>query len=391
MSSQKNGMPYSPLHFLGALGAGGLAVSFYMYLMWMTPHPGSPIPSFASLLAALSNGEWLVQGLVVLGMAGVAFFAAMHVGLLIQNIRHFLAWKKTPAYKTLCQSNGETQLMAAPLTFAMTINVAFILGAVFVPGLWESRETLFPLALIGFAVVGYYALRIYLDFISRVLTEGGFDCAKNNSLGQMVSVFAFSMVAVGFSSVAAMSHEKVVLALGFLGAAFFVTVAVVLGAMKLILGFRAMMEHKAEAETTPTLLVVIPILTVLGIAIYRLKMSLIHNFDVQIAPAEISAFLIVLFSMQLFFGLLGWMVMRRVKYLDRWVKGGERSAGAYALVCPGVALFVLGNFVVNVGLVRLGLLDTFSVAYVVLYLPLIYLQIATIWLFFTLVRRLRLG
>lgn len=40
---------YGPMHFLGALGAGGLAVSFFMYLMWLTPHEGSPIPTFASL------------------------------------------------------------------------------------------------------------------------------------------------------------------------------------------------------------------------------------------------------------------------------------------------------------------------------------------------------
>ena len=29
--------PYTPQYFLAALGAGGLAVSFFMYLLWMTP------------------------------------------------------------------------------------------------------------------------------------------------------------------------------------------------------------------------------------------------------------------------------------------------------------------------------------------------------------------
>jgi hypothetical protein len=172
----------------------------------------------------------------------------------------------------------------------MTVNVLFIAGAVFVPNLWGSREMLFPLALAAFAIIGFYGLKIYLDFFSRILTQGGFDCAKNNSLGQMMSVFAFSMIGVGFSAVAAMSHEKTVLALGFFGAVFFIVASIILGVIKLVLGFRAMMEHKAEAETTPTLWIIIPILTVLGIAIYRLKMSLMHNFHVEIAPAEIALF-----------------------------------------------------------------------------------------------------
>ncbi|MFA5041570.1 MAG: hypothetical protein WC464_08065 [Bdellovibrionales bacterium] len=384
----KNFSSYSPLLFLNSLGAGGLAISFYMYLMWMTPHQGSPIPSFGSLMAALQGGGVLIPSLVVIGMAGVALFSAYHVGLLVWNVRRFWAWKDTLAYSELRRSNGETQLMALPLTYAMTINVLFIACAIFVPNLWEAREFLFPVALIGFLAVGIYALRLYLTFITRVLTDGGFDCAKNNSLGQMISVFAFSMIGVGFSSVAAMSHDKSVLALGFFGAVFFISVAVFLGAIKIVLGFRAMMKYKTDAETTPTLWVIIPILTVIGIAVYRLKMSLIHNFDVKISPAEIAVFLAVLFSIQLFFGLIGWFVMKRAKYMERWVDGNERSAGVYALVCPGVALFVLANFVINIGLVKTGLLDPMSAAYGAFYIPLVYLQAITVRLFFKLNKKM---
>lgn len=30
---------YRPLYFLASLGAGGMAVSFFMYLMFLVPHP----------------------------------------------------------------------------------------------------------------------------------------------------------------------------------------------------------------------------------------------------------------------------------------------------------------------------------------------------------------
>ncbi len=383
---KKMGETYSPIYFLNALGAGGLAISFYMYLMWFTPHEGSPIPTFASLAEAM-NGPLSLRAMVAIGLTGIALFSFIHLRLLVWNFRQFRAFKKTDAYKTLRKSNGESQLMTLPLTFAMTINVLFIIGAVFVPNLWGSREMLFPLALAAFAIIGFYGLKIYLDFFSRILTEGGYDCAKNNSLGQMISVFAFSMIGVGFSSVAAMSHEKAFFTLGIFGAVFFVATAIILGVIKLVLGFRAMMEHKAEAETTPTLWIIIPILTVIGIAIYRLKMSLMHNFHIEASPAEVALFLVVLLVIQLFFGLIGWSVMRKAGYMKRFVDGNEKSAGAYALICPGVALFVLGNFVLA-WLAKAGVIERMSTLHGVLYAPLVYLQVLTIVLFFKLNKKL---
>jgi hypothetical protein len=36
---------YSPLYFLAALGAGGLSVTFFMWLMHWLPHPGRSVPT----------------------------------------------------------------------------------------------------------------------------------------------------------------------------------------------------------------------------------------------------------------------------------------------------------------------------------------------------------
>lgn len=379
---------YSPLFFLASLGAGGLAVSFFMYLMWLTPHQGSPIATFASLTQAWETGDALTKAIIAVGVIGVAIFAVLHYRLLIWNFRQYAAWARTPAYDALRASNNETQLLAAPLTVAMAVNVGFIVGAVFVPGLWDIREILFPGALLAFAAAGLWATRIFLSFIGRVLAKGGFDCARNNSLGQMLSVFAFSMVGVGFSAAAAMSHETVVSAIGFLGAVFFITAAVVLGVIKLVLGFRAMMEHAAAEETTPTLWIVIPILTVIGIAIYRLKMALAHNFGGAVTAGEIFSFLAVLVSAQILFGLIGWAVMKRVGYFERWVSGPERSPGSFALICPGVALFVSANFLINAGMLKLGLFETLSATHLALYVPLIALQLITIKVFFQLSAKL---
>ncbi|MGY6645736.1 MAG: TsoY family (seleno)protein [Salinarimonas sp.] len=387
-TARPQAVPYTPQYFLAALGAGGLAVSFFMYLLWMTPHTGAPIPHFASLSADFAQAGLALQALMIVAIAGIAFFAVWHVRLLIWNLGRYAAWARTPAFARFREGNMESQLMALPLALAMSVNVAFVTGAVFVPGLWGIREALFPLALAAFAGIGILAFRIYLAFISRVLVEGGYECAKSNNLGQMIAVFAFAMIGVGFSASAAMSAVPATAAIGFVGASFFLAAAIVLGAIKLVLGFRAMMEFRAGAETTPTLWIVIPFLTVIGIGIYRLKMSLAHQFGVPVSDGEIFALLSAFLGIQLLFGLIGWAVMRRVGYFGRWVNGPEKSPGAFALVCPGVALFVFGNFMINPGLVGIGVVAPFSLAYGALYLPLVAVQLATIWLFVKLTRKL---
>jgi len=375
---------YSPLYFLASLGAGGLAVSFFMYLMWMTPHKGAPIPSFSTLMAAFETGSLPMQALIVVGATGIALFAFLHLRLLFWNLARFREWKTTANYQALRSGNGENQLMAAPLALAMTVNVMFIVGAVFVPGLWEIAEYLFPFALLAFAAIGVWSLSIFGDFMGRVLTEGGFDCAKNNSLGQMLSVFAFAMIGVGFSASAAMSHNATVSVIAFLGAAFFAFAALVFGAIFLVMGFRSMMENIAEKETSPTLWIIIPFLTVIGITFYRLFKGLEHNFGVEWAAGSVFSYLAFLFAIQLVFGFLGYVVMKRFGYFEHYVSGDGRSPGSYALICPGVALFVFANFLIHPGLVGIGVLDKFSVAYFALYVPLVALQLLTIRTFFRL-------
>ncbi len=383
-SDQHPTPPWQPLHFLAALGAGGLAVSFFMYLMWMTPHAGQPIPSFTTLSAAFADGSLGMRALIALSVTGIAVFTVLHVRLLIWNIVRFRQWHPTETAMTMRRSNTGSAVMAAPLAFAMAINVGFIVGAVFVPGLWENAEYLFPLALIAFAGIGAYAMKLFSGFMTQMIVEGGFDCAKNNSLAQMLSVFAFAMVGVGFSASAAMSHNAVTSVIGFSGSVFFIGAALIFGALFFMMGFRSMFENKANPETVPTLWVTIPFITVVGIAIYRLNMALDHNFGVEWLVGDRFAFLISLFAVQLLFGVIGYAVMKRTRYFETYVTGEAKSPGSFALVCPGVALFVFANFVINPGLVGLGVMEKFSIAWYVAYAPLVALQVLTIATFFRL-------
>lgn len=375
----KLGDTYSPLYFLSALGAGGAVVTFFMYLMFMTPHKSTPIPTWESLQAVLQGDNPMMQLLVSIALLGIIVFSVLHVRMLVWNVNEFRHFRQSTTFQKLRQSNGEVQLMAIPLTFAMSINVGFILGALFVPGLWSVVEYLFPLAIAAFAITGWFAARIFIGFMSRVLVTGHFDCSRNNNLSQMLAIFAFGMVGVGFSAAAAMSKVPLTSGIGLVLSLLLISTAGLLAATKLILGFRSMLEHGIDRESSVSLWIIIPIITVSGIALYRISMAMHHNFGLHVEPIESLVLLTVLISVQILFAVLGYAVMKKLGYFDAYVYGKEKSAGSFALICPGVAGYVLGFFFIHIGLVGTGLLEKNSLAYFFLLVPLVVLQIQTLW------------
>lgn len=377
---------FSPMCFLASLGAGGLAVSFFMYLMFLVPHPNTPMATFDFILPALLKGDWL-SFVISISLVFIIAFAFLHFKLLIWNTKQFNLYKKTAAYEGLINSNSQITLMTIPLTFAMTINVCFVLGAVFIPGLWGIVEFLFPFALLGFVVVGYFALKIFFEYFSRLLIKGDFDFSKNNNLSQMISIFALSMIAVGFAAPGAMSHNLIINSIGIFGALFFASLAVLLMLIKLTIGFKNMFEKGLDLEAAPSIWILIPILTLLGITFVRVSFGLEHNYATPLSKSSLFVFTSTVLSLQIIFGVLGYMVMKKMGYFEKYIHSADKSSVSFALICPGVAFFVFGMFFVNFGLAFNGIVAKYSIAYFIIMLPFIYVQIKTIIYFFKLYKK----
>ncbi|WP_368030244.1 hypothetical protein [Arcobacter sp. s6] len=377
---------FSPMCFLSSLGAGGLSVSFFMYLMFLVPHPNTPMATYDFIMPALLKGDWL-SFVVSISLVFIIAFAFLHFKLLIWNTKQYNLYKKTASYQELINSNSQITLMTLPLTYAMTINVCFVLGAVFVPGLWGIVEFLFPFALIGFMVVGYFALKIFFEYFSRLLIKGDFDFSKNNNLSQMISIFALSMIAVGFAAPGAMSHNLVINSIGIFGALFFASLAILLMLIKLTIGFKNMFEKGLGLEAAPSIWILIPILTLLGITFVRVSFGLEHNYATPLAKSSLFVFTSTVLSLQIIFGILGYMVMKKMGYFEKYIHSNDKSAISFALICPGVAFFVFGMFFVNFGLTFNGIIAKYSIAYFIIMLPFIYVQIKTIIYFFKLYKK----
>ncbi len=378
------GETYSPLYFLASLGAGGLLVTLFMYPMFMIPHADAPLVTFNHITDYLAHSDPVSGGLLAFGLFAMLVFAYMHYRLLAWNISEYRKFKRTSAYEKLKHSNAEVSLMAIPLTLAMSINVVFILGAVFVPNLWSVVEYLFPLAILGLLVVGIYALKILGNYFTRLFIQGDFDFTANNNLSQMTAIFALTMIAVGLAAPGAMSHSTTVNAVGIFLAIFFLSIALMLAVIKLVLGFQSIMQHGIARAASPSLWIMIPILTLTGITIIRLTMGLHHGFDTDLSNPGLFVLTSAILSMQLIIGLIGYSVMKRVGYFRGYVDGDEGDAGTFALICPGVALFVFGMFFITFGLVKNGLVEFMSPAYFLILAPFVWLQLKTMRVFFRL-------
>ncbi|RXJ70296.1 hypothetical protein CRV08_01660 [Halarcobacter ebronensis] len=375
---------FNPICFLAPLGAGGLSVSFFMYLMFLVPHADVPMATFNHIFPELIKGGWL-SFVIAFALVFIIAFAYLHFKLLILMTKQFNMYKKSKSYKELIGTNSEITLMTIPLTFAMTINVCFVLGAVFVPNLWSVVEYMFPFALIGFALTGYYALKIIFNYFSRLLISGDFDFTKNNNLSQMISIFSLSMVAVGFAAPGAMSHNLTINTIGIFGALFFSSFAALLLIIKITMGFKNMFEKGISVEASPSLWIIIPILTLLGIMMIRISFGLDHNFNSNMSKSSLFTLTSVIVSLQIIFGLLGYKVMKLNGYFEKYIEDSKtNSTVSFALICPGVAFMVFGMFFINFGLVFNSVVDKYSLVYFILMIPFVFIQFKTVIYFFKL-------
>jgi len=177
------------------------------------------------------------------------------------------------------------------------------------------------------------------------------------------------MVSVGLAAPAAMSHTPLTSGIALTLSVMFLTFAVVLAAIQMVLGLRSMMLHGVSTEGAASLWIMVPIMTLFGITIFRLRMASAHNFGMDIHPLGTLAILTVLVSLQIGFGAIGYQVMKATGYMRTFVHTHTPPAHTFALICPGVAFFVLWNFFINKGFVACGLMDKFDLVWFLSYIP----------------------
>jgi len=379
---------FNPLIFLKSLGAGGLAISFFMYLMFMTKHK-APIPTFDTLKVYFVEHNILYIALILFAIIWLLFFAIKHIYVLIKELKNYIKFKKTEEFHKIKDTNKEVTLMSIPLTLAMTMNVLFSLSAVFIPNLRNHIEYIFPFALLWFLVIWIYALYIYWEYFSRIMTKGNFEIEEGNNLSQMIAAFAFSMVWVWFAWPAAMSQTAITSTIATILSIFFLTITFILVLIKLLVGFKEMFRKWVDIEWSSSLWIMIPILTLFWISLVRNQHGIAHISHQEVGTIGNFLILTIIISAQLIFGRLWYKVMRMNKYFRNYINWEKNSVASYSLICPWVALTVLWFFFVHKWLIENHIISKFGIAYFVILLPIIYTQFITIRTLFKLNRKMK--
>jgi|GEM_PF-1907518 len=382
------------LHILGALGAAGMTASFFFVINFMTVHPGKAFIDFDTLMAShvgQTDGLSLLVQFYILCAVGAA---TLHFVLLTRWYKGFNLYKKTAEYQALLNSNREVQLMAIPLTLTMTMNVFFILGALFIPGLFDQItvfgftmqliDPLFIMAGIYFAAVFAMALKIFSTYFLRLI-DGELDFLQNANLSQLLAIFSFGMIGVGFG---ALGFSQIP-AIAFIGTSMAYTViglTVMLSILKFVLGFKSMFEHGITANATVTLLIPITVIAMIIVGAFRADIGTMHALDGDRNTTYHLVMFTIGLGVSLLIGLFALAAMRRKGFFKN-LKENKTDAGALAMVCPGFALEVQMVFWLSAGLVHSGIVTHGSTVYFAMWVPMLALQWLTIVLLFKLLKQ----
>lgn len=330
---------FNPLVFLSAVGAGGISIAPFVYFQYQVPHAkglttAAQVP--LDSVAPLTKGFYLgLESIMIL-------FASLHIILSLYLLPKLFKWYKEGGHKELVKNPLANPAMLAPfLSLAMSFNVMIAVVRFFVPALHENLQTI-----MGPALVAWIALTTFVLWLSAKLLKtafvGDFDIHKIH-FGWMLYPFTLAMVGVTGTGYAALSKSSLIAGTAAFLSTLVLTAAVFLLLVKLFAIFSSHYKSKGlpEKQFLPSVLSVVPIMTLLGIAGYRLTHYLHNHMHIE-AGSLGKVIVIVAFAFQTWYMIFG------LSFLKDYLKGDflkkEYYVSQWALICPFVAYAVLGTF-----------------------------------------------
>jgi len=364
-----------PIAFLQTLGLGGISVAFFMipHAFFAGLHKGFPMATWSHTITFLENSDNMVSNfLIIFGMIGTLFFALWHIKSLITNLK--LSNQSNEIVNSeIDNSNAEATKFAKPLAIAMTVNVSFILGALFVPNLHTIFEYLFPFAIIAFTLIFIWQLKLLKSKTDTLLNINGdskFSWDNNNSFVLLLIPFSLLMVAVGLAAPAAMSHNLTTQTIAFVLSLFTLITALVFTFVFIVAGITSIINKGGiSAKAGATIWIFIPIITLVGITLVRLEHS-VHTLSTNTGHSFFGLILTVtcvLFELIIIY--IGYNFLKKTGYLEYEVHSKEKGSNisVFGLICPGVALSVMTGLVAYF-CIKSGLVQPYDITWYLLLL-----------------------
>lgn len=330
---------FSPQMFLSALGAGGIAVSGFAFLNYTVEH-GKRLITYAQLHAKdLTSFQKIFYGFFESYMV---IFSLIHFIILAFLIKRYLAWKKTAAYKeTLENPTTASSLLILYIVLFMSLNVFIGVIRYFIPFLSDNFQAIMPYGFAAWLILWLFMMWREIGLLSNSLSKK-YDFDKIN-FSWMLHPFALGIATVTGTGIAALATSRPIAD----AAAFISMISFTMSLFLLIIKSTSLFRNYFSAESLPekqylpSMLNFVPIMTVLGISIFRYGHYFERNFQAHLGPffAVITMLVFAFETWYLFFGIY---LLR--DYLKKDVHQ-EFHPSQWSLICPLVAYAVMGSFI----------------------------------------------
>lgn len=336
---QPHPVPFSPLRFLASLGAGGIAVMPFAFFQYTHPHGKGLVT-----LSQMGHGTLpFGKELFFYGLEGtMILFTLLHFFLTGLFFKQFIAWRRTDAYRAFMADPLQNAGILAPfVSIGMSFNV--VIGAIrfFVPAISENFQALMLPALIAWGLLWLALLRMEIKLLG-ISFATSFDVSKIN-FGWLLHPFALGMITVTGTGIAALCKTPAIAH----AAAFMSIVTGSMGLFLLMVKTIAIFKSHfsapglPEKQFLPSLLIVVPNITLFAVSGFRLVHYMEHQLGAHIHWLG-QAIIMLSFAFEVWYMAFGIYLLK--SYFKKHLFNAEFHVSQWGLICPFVAFAVLGSF-----------------------------------------------
>lgn len=365
-----NDKKYSPLLYLSALGAGGIAVAFFAVINYTFDH-GDGLANISQI--SLDNLFWWKYSIFRVFEIGMIVFSLIHLFLSLYLLPGLIRFVSRSEFKDFINDPLKNAVIVAPLiSVIMSINVVLSVIRFFVPYLYDNLQQFMLPGLLAWGLVYVVVVAVEI-WLLKISFTNGFDINKVN-FGWLLHPFVLGMLTVTGTGIAAMAKDYGIATVATVMTIMSGSMGLFLLIVKMVTLFKSHFAANGlpEKQFLPSFLIVIPNITLYAISFFRLA----HYFE-RHQGAHLHTFqqVVVLFawlfeSWYLIFGLV-LLIEYFKKYFNR-----DFTVSQWGLVCPFVAYVVLGAFVYKMFL-----------PYQLVFGFLLLMFLVTLWLFVNLMRK----
>lgn len=294
-------MKYTPLQFQASLAAGGVALMPFNYLQFAVPHGAGLIKLSDIAWAKLTMG----QTTMYIPLIGIMFaFTILNLLFTVIFLKNFISWlANIEEYHNFLSNPSVNVGIFVPIaSLSMTANVIWGPLAFFTPQPSSNIQALMFPSLIFFGFLWFMLLRLEFKVLKIWLTQS-IDINKLNFVW-LLDVFAFGLVSLTGTGIAAISNSKEIASIAAFGSTFTLAIGLFLFIIKLtyLIYLQIKSNSLPQKSVLPAYFLVIPITCLFGLSFYRITMYLQTYFSID---NKVLSYFLITFSYVI---TIGWGV-----------------------------------------------------------------------------------